>query len=227
MGEVVAWAFLAALNPTLLAATTVMLLLERPLRLMLGYWLGAMFVSVTLGLIIVFALEGSSTVRTTKNTLSPIADFVLAAICLVLAGVLASGRHRAVEERRQSRRAKRGGEKKTPKWQQQLSKGSTRTTFVIGVALSLPGASYLAGLNNIHKLHYSSAVTVLLVIGFNLVQLLLIEIPMVAFKVAPAQTPVAIERVKEWAHTHWRAAAVWGLLLIGVALAVKGIAEAT
>jgi Sap, sulfolipid-1-addressing protein len=227
MGEVVAWAFLAALNPTLLAATTVMLLLERPLRLMLGYWLGAMFVSVTLGLVIVFALEGSSTVRTTKNTLSPIADFVLAAICLVLAGLLASGRHRAVKERRQSRRAKGGGEKKTPKWQQQLSKGSARTTFVIGVVLSLPGASYLAGLNNIHKLHYSSAVTVLLVIGFNLVQLLLIEIPMVAFKVAPAQTPVAIEHAKEWAHTHWRTAAVWGLLLIGVALAVKGIAEAT
>ena len=227
MGEVVAWAFLAALNPTLLAATTVMLLLERPLRLMLGYWLGAMFVSVTLGLVIVFALEGSSTVNTTKNTLSPIADFVLAAICLVLAGVLASGRHRALEERRQRRRAKRGGQNKTPKWQQQLSKGSARTTFVIGVVLTLPGASYLAGLNNIRKLHYSCVVTVLLVIGFNLVQLLLIEVPMVAFKVAPAETPVAIERTKEWAHTHWRTAAVWGLLLIGVALTVKGIVEAT
>ena len=85
MGQVIAWAFLSALNPTLLAATTVMLLSPRPLRLMVGYWLGAMFISVTLGLVIVFALEGSSTVNTTKNTVSPIADFVLAAIFLVLA----------------------------------------------------------------------------------------------------------------------------------------------
>jgi hypothetical protein len=226
MGEVFAWAFLAALNPTLLAATTVMLLLDHPGRLMLGYWLGAMFCSVTLGLVIVFALEGPSTVNTTKNTLSPIADFVLAAICLILAGVLARGLNQDAEERHQSRRAKHGHENKTPKWQQQLSKGTARTTFVIGALLSLPGASYLVGLNNIHKLHYSTTVTVLLVIGFNLVQLLLIEIPMIAFRIAPTQTPIAIEHTKQWALTHWRICAVWGLLIIGGALAIKGIIEA-
>jgi Sap, sulfolipid-1-addressing protein len=108
MGQVIAWAFLSALNPTLLAATTVMLLSPRPLRLMVGYWLGAMFIGLTLGLVIVFALEGSSTVNTTKNTVSPIADFVLAAIFLVLAAVLARGRDKNVEGRRQSRRAREG-----------------------------------------------------------------------------------------------------------------------
>lgn len=226
MGEVVVWAILAALNPTLLAATTVMLLLERPFRLMLGYWLGAMFAGVTLGLVIVFALEGSSTVKTTKSTVSPIVDFVLAVIFLILAIVLARGRDEGVEKRRQSRRARRGTEKETPRWQQQLSKGTARTTFVIGALLSLPGATYLAGLDNIHKLHYATAVTVLLVIGFNLAQLLLIEIPMVAFKVAPTQTPVAVARAKEWALAHWRTAAVWGLLLLSVALGVKAIIEA-
>jgi hypothetical protein len=202
-----------------------MLLLERPLRLMLGYWLGAMLMSVTLGLVIVFALQGSSAVKTTRNTVSPIVDFVLAAIFLILAAVLARGRDRDGEEGHQTRRAKRGGEKKTPKWQQQLSKGTARTTFVVGALLSLPGVSYLAGLTNIHKLHYSTAVTVLLVIGFNLVQLLLLEIPMIAFKIAPTQTPIAIERAKDWALAHWRTCAVWGLLVIGVALAVRGIVE--
>jgi hypothetical protein len=226
VGQVVAWAFLAALNPTLLAATTVMLLLERPLRLMLGYWLGAMFMGVTLGLVIVFALEGSSTVKTTKSTLSPIADFVLAGIFLVLAAVLARGGKKGGPEGRQSRRSKRSAESKTPKWQQQLSKGTARTTFVIGALLSLPGATYLAGLDHMHKLHYSTVVTVLLVIGFNLVQLLLIEIPMIAFKVAPTQTPIAVGRSKEWALAHWRAVAVWGLIVVSVALTVKGIVEA-
>jgi hypothetical protein len=50
----------AALNPTLLTATTVMLLLPSPTALMLGYWLGAMLTSITLGLVIVFSLQGSS-----------------------------------------------------------------------------------------------------------------------------------------------------------------------
>jgi hypothetical protein len=227
MGQVIAWAFLSALNPTLLAATTVMLLSPRPLRLMVGYWLGAMFIGLTLGLVIVFALEDSGTVNTTKNTVSPIVDFVLAAIFLVLAAVLARGRDENVEGRRQSRRAKRGEEKKTPKWQQQLGKGTARATFVIGVVLSLPGATYLAGLDHIDKLQYSTAITVLLVIGFNLVSLLLLEIPMVAFKIAPTQTPIAIDRAKEWGQVHWRKLAVWGLVVIAVALAIKGILEAT
>jgi hypothetical protein len=42
VGEVFVWALLAALNPTLLAATTVMLLLPHPKRLLLGYLLGAL-----------------------------------------------------------------------------------------------------------------------------------------------------------------------------------------
>lgn len=54
-----------------------MLLLPNPLRLMLGYWLGAMLTSIALGILIVFALEGSTAVTTTKNTLSPVADIVL------------------------------------------------------------------------------------------------------------------------------------------------------
>ena len=55
--DIILLAFSAALNPTLLAATTVMLLLPRPRNLMLGYLLGAMMTSVSLGLVIVFSLE--------------------------------------------------------------------------------------------------------------------------------------------------------------------------
>ena len=49
MGEVVLLSLISAINPTLLVATTVMLLLPHPERLMLGYWLGAVVMSVTLG----------------------------------------------------------------------------------------------------------------------------------------------------------------------------------
>jgi predicted membrane channel-forming protein YqfA (hemolysin III family) len=166
-------------------------------------------------------------VSTTKNTASPVSDFVLAAIFFILAVVLATGRDRSVEERRQSRKAQRGKENETPKWQQQLSKGTARTTFLIGALLGLPGAAYLAGLGHIEKLDYSTAVTVLLIIGFNLVQLLLIEIPMIAFTIAPTKTPIAIQSTKEWALVHWRKCAVWALLILGAIFVVKGIVAAT
>ena len=77
MSQVLVLSLTAALNPTLLTATTVMLLLPSPKRLLLGYLLGAYMTSITLGLVIVFGLQGSGAVETTKNTLSPAADIAL------------------------------------------------------------------------------------------------------------------------------------------------------
>ena len=59
MGQVYVLAFTAALNPTLLAAVTFMLSRPGAGRLMLGYFIGAMFTSLTCGLLIVFVLDGS------------------------------------------------------------------------------------------------------------------------------------------------------------------------
>jgi hypothetical protein len=226
MGEILLLSLLAALNPTLLAATTVLLLLPHPGRLMLGYWLGAMLMSLTLGLIIVFALEGSSVVSTTKNTVSPAANLALAVLMWILAGVLATGGGKRVEEGRRRRKEKRQADKEPPKWQQQLSKGTARTTFVVGALLSLPGATYLAALANLSKLDYATAVTVLVVILFNLIQLLLIEVPIVALKVAPDQTPILIGRAKAYVRIHGREYGVWALVVLGVLFAIKGLVEA-
>jgi hypothetical protein len=98
MGDVAFQAFLSVLNPTLIAVTTVILLLPHPGRLMLGYWLGAIITSVTLALLIVFSLQGSSTVSTTEKTLSPLADIALGAVLLVLAVMLAKGRDKRLAE---------------------------------------------------------------------------------------------------------------------------------
>src|SRR5947208_2493094 len=71
MSQVILLSLTASLNPTLVAATTVMLLLDRPKRLMLGYLLGAYLTSITLGLVIVFSLSDSATANTTQSTVSP------------------------------------------------------------------------------------------------------------------------------------------------------------
>ena len=68
-------------------------------------------------------------------------------------------------------------------------------------------------------------VTVLVVIGFCLVQLVLLESPIVAFRIAPEKTPMAIERAKAWAKAHWRKYAVWGLAVIAGALSILGIVD--
>jgi hypothetical protein len=221
MSQVLLLSLTASLNPTLVAATTVMLLLDKPTRLMLGYLLGAYITSITLGLVIVFSLSDSSTTNTTQNTISPAVDIGLGAIALAISFVLYTGRAERLRERRRERKAAKP-DKGPPRWQRELSKGSPRTTFVVGALLTLPGASYLAGLNEIHKLNYSTPVTVLIVIGFNLVMLLLLEVPLASFLVAPEWTPRAITRVKLWVSRHAHMFAVRGTAAVGLLLVIKG-----
>src|SRR5204863_538490 len=122
--------------------------------------------------------------------------------------------------RRERRTARRQAKKaahddRPPRWRRELAKGSPRTTFVVGALLTLPGASYLAGLTQIHKLGYSTAATVLLVIGFNVVMLWLLEVPLLCFLIAPDRTPHAIERTKAWVRLHAHRVAVRGLSALG------------
>ena len=224
MGQIFLLSLAAALNPVLVGASTVMLLLPNPKRLMLGYLLGALMTSITLGLVIVYALKGSSAVSTTQNTISPAVDLALGAILLVAAGVLGTGRDREIAERRQARKGPKQ-EKGPPRWQQALSKGSARTTFVVGAVLTLPGGSYLAGLGHIEKQKLSTPATVVTVIGFNLVMLMLLELPLLGYTFAPDWTPGAVERSKAWAGRNGRKAAVIALTVLGGALVVKGVAE--
>ena len=226
MGQVILLALTASFNPTLVAVTTVMLLLDSPAKLMLGYLLGAYLTSITLGLVIVFSASNSSTTNTAENTLSPAVDIALGVIALVAAWVVWSGRHERFRERRRERKAAKP-DKGPPRWQRELSKGSPRSTFLVGMLLTLPGASYLAGLDDIHKLNYSTTATVLIVIGFNLVMLWLLEVPLVSFLIAPDWTPRAIQRAKLWVSRHSHTFVLRGFTLFGVLMIIKGIVGLT
>ena len=219
MGGVVLFALTSAFNPTLVAVTTVMLLLPDPRRLLLGYWLGAMATSITLGLVIVFALEGSRSVSTTQRTLSPGADLALGGLLLALAIVLHGGHDQRVRERRRRDRTV----ERVPRWQRPLREGTTRTAFVLGALLTLPGASYLAGLSRLSRLGYSTVAEVVVVVAFNLVMLLLLEIPLLATVLAPERAQDLIDRGKAWVGAHGRRVAVVGFSIVGALLVLKGV----
>ena len=220
MADIFLLALAAALNPTLVAASTLMMVLPNPRKLMVGYLLGALMTSVTLGLVIVFEFEGSSAVGTTKRTLSPVATMVLGALALVGASVL--GGHRR-DHAAESRKAKK--DKGPPRWQRALGRGSPRVTFLVGAMLTLPGASYLAGLVRIDRLNAATAPTVLWVLAFNLIMMALLEVPLICFVVAPDWTPMAIERAKAWIRPRARRVAVSALTVIGALLLLKGLIE--
>jgi hypothetical protein len=219
----------AMLNPSLLAAVTVMLLLPSPKRLMVGYLLGAYLTSITIGLVIVFALPDSSAESTSKHTIGPLEDIVVGLLLWTIALVLKSGRDRPFEERRREKKdaklkAKQEAGKPTESLPlRMLSKGDPRLTFVVGVVLSFPGVSYLDALDHIHKLSPGTVATVLLVLYFCVAQLLLLEIPLLLYVFLPDRTQSSITRAREWAVRRGRTAAVIAASLVGAWLMARGV----
>ena len=223
MGQVFVFALTAAFNPTLLAAVTVMLVLPSPKRLLLGYLLGAMLTSITIGLVIVLSLNGGSSqgTSTAQHTVNPALDIALGLLILVITFVVATGRderRRARSERKRAAQADKG----PPRWKQALSGGSARTTFVVGALLTLPGASYLAGLHLMTEQGLSTTETVVAVVVFNLIMLMLLEVPLVGYAVAPEQTATTVQRFSDWLARSGGRIALGAAVLIGIALVARG-----
>jgi hypothetical protein len=215
---------LAMFTPTLLAAVTVMMLLPNPKKLMFGYLLGALLTSITAGLLIVFALHGSESVSTAKHTLGPVEDLVVGLVALLVAYVLGSGRDERLQERR--RRRKEDKEAAGPKesWpERMLGRGSARVTFAVGVVLTFPGVSYLTALERMARLDAGVAPTVLLVVGFCLIQQLLLEVPLLGYAFAPEQTQDRVARFRAWLGRNGRSMGVAFAVVIGALLVFRGL----
>jgi hypothetical protein len=218
LGSIFVLSLAAMLTPTLLAAATVMMLLPDTKRLMLGYLLGAYLTSISLGLLIVFSLHDSGSVDTARRTLTPAEDLVLGAVALVIGLVLRSGR---AEERRHH---KEKAEKES--WPQRLlGRGSPRVAFAVGAALTLPGASYLVALKRMSDLEASTAATVLLVVSFCVIQLLLLELPLIGYVVSPQRTEEAVTRFRDWTARRGRQTAAAAAIVIGLLLLLRGLLE--
>jgi Sap, sulfolipid-1-addressing protein len=219
----------AMFNPSLLAAVTVMLLLPSPKRLMAGYLLGAYTTSITLGLVIVYTLPNSGATSTAKHTISPIEDIVVGLLVLLIAFVLRTGRDQPFQERRQVKKAakvaamREAGRPTESLPIRLLGKGNPRITFVVGMILSFPGVSYLAALHDMAKLNPGTVPTVLLVLGFCLMQQILLEIPLLGYVFAPDSTQDRVTRFKSWIGRKGRSAVVIGASVIGAYLVARGV----
>jgi hypothetical protein len=219
---------LAMLNPSLVTATTVMLLVPNPKRLMLGYLLGAYTTAIGVGLAIVFSLQGSSFASTAKRTVSPAEDVVVGTVLLLVALVLATERDAPVRERgRRRKEAKmQTGKAKEPWSQRMLGRGSVGIAFAIGALLSFPGVSYLTALARIAKVNPGTAPTVLLVVGFCLIQLAPLEAPLLGYAVAPQWTQHAVGSFRAWLRRRGCHVAVIVAVALGVILIVRGAVTA-
>jgi hypothetical protein len=223
MGHIFLYSLIAAANAALLAAVTVMLFLPSPKRLLLGYLLGGLVVSLTIGFVIVFAVHQSGATSTSQNSISPAMDIALGLILLVVAYVLRSER---MEQRRERKKKEKAGVEKSPsKVERVLGRGSARVTFLVGVVLTLPGVAYLAALHELDNLNYGTVPTILVILGFNAMLLLLLEIPLIGYVFAPERTVVEVQRFRVWLSQNGLRAGIYVAAGLGVLLIARGVIE--
>jgi hypothetical protein len=225
MGDIFLLSLVSAANASLLAAVTVMLFLPSPKRLLLGYLAGALLASLTTGFVIVFVIHDSSATSSAENAISPAIDVVLGLLALLIAYVLQGDHDQRLKERRRQKKRDEGKEeveKGPSKVEQLLGRGSARVTFALGVVLTLPGVSYLAALHDLQQLGYGPAGEVIVILAFNVMLLILLEIPLVGYFLAPERTVVEVQRFRAWLSRSGRRMAIYGAAGIGVFLIVRG-----
>jgi Sap-like sulfolipid-1-addressing protein len=223
--DILVLSLIAAFYPTLLAAVTVMLLQPNPRRLMFGYLLGAYTTSITLGLVIVFSLQSSGAADEAKRTISPGQDIAIGLLLLIAALVLATGRDERLRRARQRRKeAKRKPDEEKEPWSQRMmGRGSARVTFAIGLVLSFPGVTYLTALHLIARLDAGAGAKAATVVGFCLVQLVLLEAPLLAYTIAPEWTRGAVTAFRAWLTRRGRHFGIIAAALLGAVLFVRGL----
>ena len=217
----------AAFYPTLLAGVIVMLTRPEPRPLLVGFLLGGLLISLTSGLIILVVVGGAiSTSR--QNAASPKVDLIAGILSFVLAAVLWARRDAGrLGQRRpdtgeeagttagRARSLRRSSESFTNRM---LAHGSPKAAFTLGLILNLPGIWYLVALKDIAKANDGPVASVLLILLFNAIMFLLVEVPLIGYLVSPEGTTARVQRFHTWLGDHARIVAVAVALAVGVYL---------
>jgi hypothetical protein len=216
-------ALAAAVYPTLLAGVMVILSRPNPVRLLVGFLVGGMTVSVVAGMLIVTSLRGAHLVAPSNHTTRPALDIVGGVASLMLAWAISRGRPIRIAEWRERRRPRGTASSWTDR---ALGRGSVTVAFAVGVLLNLPGVWYLAALADIAAAELSPAEELALILGFNLVMFVLVEVPLLFYLVDEARARALVDSASRWARSHKRPVAMAVAGAVGVWLVVKGIVGA-
>ena len=206
----------AAFYPTLLAIVVLVLSRPNPARVLAWFLAGAAFVSVTIGLAAVLLLD-TANFGADRHSAGAGVDIAVGGLAVV-AGVILYRRRPSPKEP-SSAKAEKG-----PSFSQRmLAHDSGWLVFALGMVLDLPGVWYLIALKDIALGDYGTGAEIVLVVGFNVIMFIFIEVPLLAYVFAPERTAFAVARFNAWLRV--RVTRILGLiaLIVGAFLLVRGI----
>jgi hypothetical protein len=221
--EFFALAFVAGLNPKLLALDLLLIGNRRPRMMFLCILLGGLTVALTVGLLDVLVFHADAI--SSQKTVSAGVDLAIGLFLLTVGGLVATGR---LHGRRKAAVPAADGQPDKPEkkdgWAQRgLAEPRFGLAMLIGALVGIPGAAYLTALHNLVTGKSSTAAQVIAVVIFVLIEFALIIIPFVFLQLRPEATKAALKTTQDWLLGHARQLMAYTALILGAYLAISAL----
>jgi hypothetical protein len=225
--EFFALAFVAALNPKLLAIDLLLIENRRPRAMFLCVLLGGMTVALTIGLLDVLVFHVDAV--TAQGTVSAGVDLALGLFLVAVGVLVATGR---LHGRRKApvpagNRPPEEPEKKDGWAQRALSEPRLGLAVLVGALGGIPGAAYLSALHNLVTGKSSTATQVIAVIIFVIIEFSLVIIPFAFLELRPEATKARLKHTQDWLLSHARQLMAYTAVILGAYMAISGLVHLT
>jgi hypothetical protein len=106
-----------------------------------------------------------------------------------------------------------------------LTRGSLAIAVAVGAVLGVPGPFDLLALGRMTTAGYSVIASIGVIILFNLIKFLLIEVPIISYMLDPDRTAARVDWLSAWLREHQIKAIAAVVAIIGVVLIERGISR--
>jgi hypothetical protein len=214
--KIVLLAFGAAFFPALLACVAILISRPEPRRLILAFYLGGLTVSVVSGIVVLSVFNGGGEIAgNTSSEPHGSVSIVVGLVGLLFAWLLVSRRGRALVDSWRDRHPRRHRAKQSdgPSWvERRLDRATIRIAFLVGAAINLPGPFYLLALGDLAT-GYGTGEQLALILLFNAIMFLLLEVPLIGYLFDPERTAAAVATFGVWLNAN-------GLRIVGTLIGV-------
>jgi hypothetical protein len=213
--SVLAMAFAVSLEPFRIGMTVLMLNRPRPMLQLLAFLCGGFAMGIAVGLIVLFAFRRRLLLGSTYFTL-PKVQILIGVVALLVAAVLAA---RVFTGRFGPR-----PEKLATLARRLLNGRSLWIAGMAGLGIALPSVDYLAALTIILASRAAAMTQVGALLMFNVVAFALVEIPLLAYLLAPQATRTSMVALHDWIRSRRRVEVATLLAAVGGVLLAAGMA---
>ena len=199
-----------SLEPFRIGMTVLMLNRPRPMLQLLVFLCGGYAMGMTVGLVVLFVFRRRP-LESAYFTL-PKVQMLIGALALLVAAALAVGAGRGA-----------GPAKLSTRMQGLLGRRSLWVSGLAGMGIALPSVDYLAALAIILASGAAAMTQVGALLMFNIVAFALVQIPLVAYLLAPDKTRASMAALNDWIRSRRRAEVATLLAGVGCVLLAVGL----